>query len=247
MLLRRVTEHIKTQNWTAVALDFAIVVVGVFIGIQVSNWNDARADRIAEKEYLSRLVIDSTASIELIDMRRDSLLEWARNVEALVAGLANGDRVAVAVHEDGLLQATRINRASPQFATITELISSGRINIIQDVKIRNAIAEAESEARNRDAYVDILNTGQKSLLPIIRTRFRLVTTGEDPDGFMDYRIEYDFDALAADDEFINALSQSANHLRVNAGWLNSVKTDMEKLRSLIIEANPSLAPATETE
>ena len=30
MLLRRITEHVKTQNWTAVAIDFVIVVVGVF-------------------------------------------------------------------------------------------------------------------------------------------------------------------------------------------------------------------------
>lgn len=42
MLPRRVIEHVKNQNWTAVALDFVIVVAGVFIGIQVSNWNDAR-------------------------------------------------------------------------------------------------------------------------------------------------------------------------------------------------------------
>ena len=42
MLLRRVMKHVKDQNWTTVALDFMIVVVGVFIGIQVSNWNDVR-------------------------------------------------------------------------------------------------------------------------------------------------------------------------------------------------------------
>ena len=41
MILRRVAEHVKAQNWFAVAIDFVIVVVGVFIGIQVSNWNEA--------------------------------------------------------------------------------------------------------------------------------------------------------------------------------------------------------------
>ena len=39
MLLGRVIAHVKAQNWTAVALDFLIVVMGVFIGLQVSNWN----------------------------------------------------------------------------------------------------------------------------------------------------------------------------------------------------------------
>jgi hypothetical protein len=36
MILRRVIEHVKAQNWTAMALDFLIVVTGVFIGIQVA-------------------------------------------------------------------------------------------------------------------------------------------------------------------------------------------------------------------
>jgi hypothetical protein len=45
MILSRVIEHVKHQNWTAVALDFVIVVLGVFIGIQVSNLNEALLDR----------------------------------------------------------------------------------------------------------------------------------------------------------------------------------------------------------
>jgi hypothetical protein len=36
MLLRRVIEHVTSQNWTAVALDFVVVVVGVVIGIEVA-------------------------------------------------------------------------------------------------------------------------------------------------------------------------------------------------------------------
>ena len=42
MLLSRAVEHVKTHNWLAAAVDFLIVVVGVFVGLQVSNWN---ADR----------------------------------------------------------------------------------------------------------------------------------------------------------------------------------------------------------
>ena len=38
MILRRITSHLKDQNWFAVCLDLSIVV-GVFIGIQVANWN----------------------------------------------------------------------------------------------------------------------------------------------------------------------------------------------------------------
>lgn len=46
MILRRVIAHFRNQEWTAIALDFVIVVVGVFVGIQVSNWNEERKTRM---------------------------------------------------------------------------------------------------------------------------------------------------------------------------------------------------------
>ncbi|MEM6537228.1 MAG: hypothetical protein AAF668_05805 [Pseudomonadota bacterium] len=52
MILRRIAEHVRTQNWTAIALDFVIVVVGVFMGIQLGNWNEARALKAQERSYL---------------------------------------------------------------------------------------------------------------------------------------------------------------------------------------------------
>lgn len=55
LILRRITEHVRAQNWTAIVLDLIIVVVGVFIGIQVSNWNDARGARAAEMEFVQSI------------------------------------------------------------------------------------------------------------------------------------------------------------------------------------------------
>ncbi|MEM1379778.1 MAG: hypothetical protein AAGH41_04045 [Pseudomonadota bacterium] len=52
MILRSLTEHVRTQNWFAVGLDFAIVVVGVFMGIQLGNWNEERARQAQEQSYL---------------------------------------------------------------------------------------------------------------------------------------------------------------------------------------------------
>ncbi len=66
MILRRITEHVKAQNWFAVAIDFVIVVVGILIGIQVSNWNSARATALAidYRRTASRL---ETIQIEVRD------------------------------------------------------------------------------------------------------------------------------------------------------------------------------------
>ena len=87
MLLRRITEHVKAQNWTAVALDFVIVVVGVFIGIQVANWNEGRANEGAYQDAMRRLGEESVDTLRIAqDVRAtiDNMLEDVRPaIEAL--------------------------------------------------------------------------------------------------------------------------------------------------------------------
>jgi hypothetical protein len=58
MVVRRMREHIVTHNWFAVAIDFAIVVAGVLLAMQVSNWNDARVERELAGNYRSRLITE---------------------------------------------------------------------------------------------------------------------------------------------------------------------------------------------
>ncbi|MBT8472519.1 MAG: hypothetical protein KJN99_07930 [Marinicaulis sp.] len=67
MILRRITEHVKAQNWFAVFLDFCIVVIGVFIGIQVANWNAARADHDLADRYVMQLADDIRSDINDIE------------------------------------------------------------------------------------------------------------------------------------------------------------------------------------
>ena len=50
MLLRRITKHVKDQHWIAIGIDFLIVVVGAFLGIQNGIWNEARGSNIREAE-----------------------------------------------------------------------------------------------------------------------------------------------------------------------------------------------------
>ncbi|MEQ1909877.1 MAG: hypothetical protein ABMA15_13695 [Vicinamibacterales bacterium] len=62
MLLRRFMRQLKRQDWMAVALEFVIVVFGVFFGLQVSEWNQARLDRAMERAYIARISRDIARS-----------------------------------------------------------------------------------------------------------------------------------------------------------------------------------------
>ena len=43
MLLRRIKHHVVSENWFAVFVDFVIVVVGVYVGIEVKSENRGRS------------------------------------------------------------------------------------------------------------------------------------------------------------------------------------------------------------
>ena len=55
MLLRRMISHVKQQNWFAVLLDFVIVVLGIYIGMQLTEWNDARINKRFEQQLVLQL------------------------------------------------------------------------------------------------------------------------------------------------------------------------------------------------
>ena len=52
MILSRLSKSLKEQNWTAIVIEFVLLVSGVFLGIQVANWNEARAFDSLERDHL---------------------------------------------------------------------------------------------------------------------------------------------------------------------------------------------------
>lgn len=75
MILRRVIAHFRKQEWTAIGLDFLIVVVGVFVGLQVSNWNEGLSERNTEARLLTYLAEDLRADMAAIE-RAATSAEW---------------------------------------------------------------------------------------------------------------------------------------------------------------------------
>ncbi|MFN0023868.1 MAG: hypothetical protein ACKVS5_08210 [Parvularculaceae bacterium] len=140
MILRRITEHVKAQNWFAVAIDFIIVVVGVFIGIQVSNWNSAQRDKVLALDYIDRLAAD--IEIERALLAR-ALNYFGKARRHAVTALAAFDGPADALDEKFLIdlyQASQVWFVSFNRGTYDELQSTGRIALIGDPDLRANLA-----------------------------------------------------------------------------------------------------------
>jgi len=96
MILRRITVPVKTQKWFAVGLDFVIVVVGVFIGIQVSNWNEARGDQRAYRDAMTRLAEESAETLQSAAEQRAVINKMLSDVQPAIDVLRACEAGAVA-------------------------------------------------------------------------------------------------------------------------------------------------------
>jgi hypothetical protein len=90
MILRRVIEHVREQNWTAIGIDFVIVVVGVFIGIQVSNWNGNRSEIARERLLLGELRAELAESVKQVGIKQAAFNQVGRSGERSIAFLDAG-------------------------------------------------------------------------------------------------------------------------------------------------------------
>lgn len=71
MILRRFTQHIKEQNWFAIGLDVIVVIVGIFLGMQVTEWNEERKEKIEWELALDNLQSEFILNTTNIDVIRD--------------------------------------------------------------------------------------------------------------------------------------------------------------------------------
>jgi hypothetical protein len=94
MILRRLTANLKSQNWTAVAIDFLIVVIGVFVGIQASNWNQARIGRADTQRLLMRIEPEIDQIISFAANTRDYYATSRRFAERAFAGWRGDPKVS---------------------------------------------------------------------------------------------------------------------------------------------------------
>lgn len=151
MILRRLTQSLKEQNWTAIVIEFVLLVLGVFLGIQASNWNTALIERQQAQAAMQRLQNDMQLSFELTGYSMTFMAENARGADLVFDSLrschlAEQDRDAFAT---GLYRLGKITPARFVRTTFDELRDSGRLDLIGDDNLRHALNET---ARRQDSH-----------------------------------------------------------------------------------------------
>lgn len=139
-ILGRLTRAVQEQNWFAVTLELMIVVIGVFLGIQLGNWNATRIEAREAAAYRIRLVEDVHTDLDAMALRIayfDGMR--AHGLTALTALKGPLDSLGGAFLVDAY-QATQEWLYSPARTAYNEMVSAGRVNLIPDTDLRTRLA-----------------------------------------------------------------------------------------------------------
>jgi hypothetical protein len=248
MILRRVIAHVRKQEWTAIAIDFLIVVVGVFVGLQVSNWNAARANRSVAAGHLQEIAEDiqshldfhaslygsAVARVAAVDYIHESAFGKKLPQEIKLSTMSWAAPPTPELTPDDLnhlMGAVNLIRVTVSSRNGYEsLISSGHLGLIENRDLARSIQQYYGR------YDDLLDTGR-----VFRTFrndgvsafYRLGVS------VFDERPPEEIIAIArADEGFAAFLRTTREWAIVHAGLLEELRIDSE---TLLRDINAELA------
>ena len=171
MIIRRVAQAVREQNWFTVAVEVAVVVAGIFIGLQVDDWNQQRLERESDQRALA-LFID-----ELDLMLQEAGIDLA-HVDETMLGLSSGMGIALkcdATTEERALLTNAIgntlNWRVPDIrpSGLAEIGNSGTLARLGNPELSRAVGTVNQTIRAIDDAMHFLgpqyDRAWRSLLP----------------------------------------------------------------------------------
>ncbi len=160
MILQRISKNVISQNWFTVVVEFVIVVVGVFMGLQVQDWNEARKARIEEAGLLNRLHVETR---ELLETQREELMGARERADVLMGVnpvlFSQEPLRVISELECSRIVASHVFRRPPdELPVLDEMFVTGRFDILQDEDIKEHLRDyVLFRGRARAFYEEVTN------------------------------------------------------------------------------------------
>lgn len=183
MILRRLTKHVREQDWLAVALDFLIVVSGILIAFQITSWAEAGQDRRDERRYLAELSRDLSQNIARAREHQLSALRRLTLAEQILTEIDPDHERPGFWPEVSLEAAPDADFAAYPYAALTtsafligadstfeELIQTGRIGVISNRQLVSELTEFYNRLEQNSTEDDIVFAQLQPTLGYLRTQ-----------------------------------------------------------------------------
>jgi len=149
MILKRLSAAVAEQNWITVFLEILIVVVGIFLGLQVDDWNEVRKDRVREAEYLQRIDVELAEDITEFETAITLANRRIGDAQLILAVLADPTLATSTPTEfvRALVRAGFTFFPVVSDNTFEEIKSTGELGIIRDVALRTSVTKYYQQVR----------------------------------------------------------------------------------------------------
>ena len=143
MIVGRAIANLRRRDWASVAIELLVVVIGVFIGLQVDNWNQSRHDAARARENLQRIETDLAIDQAALQRR---VVFWRQVTDyghGAIRYAETGQRVDGSAWKTLLsfYQASQLFPYVPADTTYQELRSAGELRLFADPDLRTALAD----------------------------------------------------------------------------------------------------------
>jgi len=215
--MKKILETLK-RKWAEYLLEILVITVGVLSAFALNNWNEHRKNVIEENIILTNLIEDLKADISGYNESIDWLKSRQASVDSVLMFLNNPDssvKDAQLIH--WLITSGYILDYTPVYPTYTEIIGSGKLSLIESVRIKKELANYKSNFDNDIRVFSSYDEGVKR----IESKALSFTFGTPQAQFFgdDYRslnknITVDRAKLARDEELVALLKHNAYHTQV---------------------------------
>jgi hypothetical protein len=244
VILRRFTQHVKEQNWFAVWIDVLVVVVGIFLGLQVTDWNESRKERNVELRYMERLLESSERNISILD---DAISTNQALLALQIDTYRLQTKVNLSPEEEDRLRKNAMAMAFWRAVTldsglIDTLTTSGDLKILRSEQIQDGLTELRAGIRDLDRqmeyfrgwWLEILESQirEGELIASFESGGTVFASGLSPEEVMLSLKHY---SLSADVPYLqdkNMISRSVTMLAPRTNFLGSLRILREKFVAL---------------
>jgi hypothetical protein len=232
----------STRKYLLYAIgEIFLVGIGILLALQVSKWNQQRVDRNYEKDYLERLIVDLKTDSNLLVFILNEL-EEKKEALHFVRMMIENNSIPLNDSTMMVLNASRtLGNDLPNArlnATYSEILSSGHLRLIRNVRLRNGISRYY--ARWEHGYFRITN--RKSEYP------SLILSIIDRDGFFSenpfhegHSLPEVLEELNLQTEFRIQYVREVNYLSFTRDRITSLLGDVEKMMEAVSDEIVSLS------
>ena len=224
----------KTGKYFKYAIgEIILVVIGILIAIAINNWNENRKDLQKEQSINEDLQNEFSQNLGLVNAIIAEIESSEKSSLALMESMNKDIDIPTQQEMDRLIYwAIEHNPFNPSNSTYTEIMTTGKIGLIRNTKLKSSLFEWSRELeKNKSTYYIFEKWIEDGILPYLSKNIALKNI--DVYGALAWDKPSEFDSgissIMKDREFENVIDNNIYHILKIKGEYENIKRIIEDI------------------